>query len=109
MDNKEIQNRIRQERFVKNNGTVIRGINIFREKYVSLSDLQSALSTKVNVSDFIDCVNYLEEGKFIKLRRIGTELDTSIADTPLEELEAKLSVNGIRLMNGKITDPCIEL
>ena len=39
MDNNDILHKMRQERFVKNNGRVLRAVNVLREKYVDLSDL----------------------------------------------------------------------
>ncbi len=40
MDNKEMADRIRQKKFFRNNGIVLKGINMLRTRYVLLSDLR---------------------------------------------------------------------
>lgn len=109
MDNKDMQARIRQGRFVKNNGTILRAINIYRYKYLTLTDLRYAVELTIPETDLIDSVNYLYESDYIELRHTSTKADTSLADTPFEDLEAKLSAKGIQLLNGKVDDPCIDI
>ena len=40
MENKEIQDRIRQKKFFRNNGIVLKGINLLHTQYVRLSELK---------------------------------------------------------------------
>lgn len=105
---KEMQNRIKQNKFIKNNGTVLRAINMLRYKYIPLVDLKYALEPNINEAELIDSVNYLSESGFVELRHIGTKAEASLADMAFEEIEAKLSADGIKLLAGKKTDECIE-
>ena len=56
-----------------------------------------------------DCVNYLNEGGYIKLRDVEFHNEVAdLADAELHSLEAKLTAKGIAFLNGKISDPCIR-
>ena len=109
MDKNSIEQKIRQERFVKNNGKVLRTINMYRDKFMALSDLRFALEPNLSAAEIIDCVNYLSESNFIRLRKRYTHEDTILADTDFDEIEAKLSADGIKLLAGRKTDECIEI
>lgn len=109
MENRDMLSKIRQSKWIKNNGTVLRAINTLRVKYVALTDLQYALEPEVTKPDITDSVHYLHESGYIQLRHIGTKEDTSLADTPYDELEAMLTADGIRLLAGKRTDDCIDI
>lgn len=47
MEEKEMQSRIRQKKFFKNNGIVLKGINLLRTKYVQLTELKYALEPTI--------------------------------------------------------------
>ncbi|MCL2697937.1 MAG: type VI secretion protein [Oscillospiraceae bacterium] len=108
MDKNDVLNKMRQERFVKNNGCVLRAVNILREKYVNLSDLMPAISDDITESEYIDCVNYLSESEYIQLRNRISKENTTLADTELRLLEGKLTPKGIQLLSGRISDVCVE-
>lgn len=57
----------------------------------------------------MDCVNYLTEAEYIRLRVIGTDRQSTLADSDFSDMEAKLTAKGIRLINGVEADPCIDL
>ena len=60
-------------------------------------------------ADIADCVNYLNEGGYIKLRDVEFHNEVAdLADAELHSLEAKLTAKGIAFLNGKISDPCIR-
>lgn len=101
--------RIRREKFCDNNARVLCAINTLRTKYVRIRDLEYGLGADVTSSEISDCVNYLNEGGYIKLRdaEYHTEVD-DLADAELSRLEAKLTAKGIMYLNGKIDDPCIR-
>lgn len=108
MTEKDILQKMRADDFVKNNGKVLRAINIGRPRYNRLESLRSALEPDIDRSQFSDCVNYLSEAGYITLRRIGDKLPASVSDDDIGEIEAKVSAEGIRLLNGKKNDPCIR-
>lgn len=108
MNAMEMSEKIRQQRFIKNNGRVLRAINVLRTQYVSLSDLRLGLPSDITDSEYADCINYLTEIEYINVRNRETKEKTTLADTELRLLEAKLSGNGIKFLAGKITDDCVE-
>ena len=59
--------------------------------------------------DFLSSVNYLFLSEYILLRKIKTKEFADIADVPYEELEAKLSQKGIKLLDGTISDNSVEV
>lgn len=100
--------KIKARNFVKNNGQVLRTINILRVGYEKLSDVKYALGD-VSEHDFLSSVNYLFLSEYILLRKIKTKEPADIADVPYEELEAKLSQKGIKLLDGTISDNSVEV
>lgn len=108
MNENEIIKKMRSDKFVKNNGIVLRTINIGRTSYNRLSQLRRALEPDISKEEFCDCINYLSGAKMIDLRRCDNKKAADIADDCIDDVEAKVSVQGIRLLAGKISDPCIE-
>lgn len=104
----EYMQKIKARNFVKNNGQVLRTINILRVGYEKLSDVKYALGD-VSENDFLSSVNYLFLSEYILLRKIKTKEFADIADVPYEELEAKLSQKGIKLLDGTISDNSVEV
>lgn len=104
----EYMQKIKAKNFVKNNGYILRTINILRVNYEKLSDVKYALSD-VSEHDFLSSVNYLFLSEYILLRHIKTKAPADIADVPYEEIEAKLSSKGIKLLDGTITDNSVEV
>lgn len=101
--------RVHREKFCDNNARVLRAINILRTKYVRIRELEYGLGVEMTDSEVADCVNYLNEGSYIKLRDIEFHNEVAdLADAELHSLEAKLTVKGIAFLNGKISDPCIR-
>ena len=109
MDVKDLQNKFSQNKFFKNNGIVLKGVNLLRSKYVSLDELKDALQTNITETEFVDSINYLSESGYIKLRNIKSKITTYLSDTPLEEIEAKVSADGIKLVAGVKIDECIRV
>lgn len=101
--------RVRRAKFVDNNARVLRAINMFRTKYMKIKDLEYGLELEVAATEIADCVNYLNEGGYIKLRDIEFHAEIAdLADAELDTLEAKLTAKGIAFLNGKVDDPCIR-
>ena len=101
--------RVHREKFCDNNARVLRAINILRTKFVRIRELEYGLGVEMTDSEVADCVNYLNEGSYIKLRDIEFHNEVAdLADAELHSLEAKLTAKGIAFLNGKISDPCIR-
>ena len=93
--------KIKARNFVQNNGQILRTINILHVNYEKLSDVKYAIGN-VSEHDFLSSVNYLFLSEYILLRNIKTKEPADIADVPYEELEAKLSSKGIKLLEGSV-------
>ena len=101
--------RIRREKFLDNNSRVLRAINTLRTQYVKIRELEYGLGAEMTSAEIADCVNYLNEGGYIKLRDVEFHnAINDLADAELHSLEAKLTAKGIAFLNGKISDPCIR-
>lgn len=107
-DKDKLIQKIRQGRFVENNGRVLRTINILRTQYIKLSDCCYALDD-VAETDFLDCINFLSRAGYIDLRTCDGHRSAQLADHDYEDLEAALSEKGIRLLGGDITDDMVDV
>ncbi len=104
-----MQERIRQKKFFRNNGVVLKGINLLREKYVQLSELKYALEPTLTEQELRDSVNYLSESGYINMRNIRSKQPTTLADCDFYEIEAKVSADGIKIIACVKSDECIEV
>lgn len=109
METKELQERIRQKKFFHNNGIVLKGVNLLREKYVHLSELKYAFEPSMSEQELRDSLNYLSESRYINMRRIDSKKETTLADCEFNEIEAKVSADGIKIIACVRTDECIEV
>ncbi len=109
MDTKEMAERIRQKKFFRNNGMVLKGINMLHTKYVRLADLRYALEPSLSESEIMDSINYLSESSYIKTRNYHTKQVADLADCSFDDLEAKVSSDGIKIIACVKADDCIDV
>ncbi len=100
--------KMRAGRFIKNNGRVLRTINLLRYKYEKLEEVKYALDDMPE-NEYLDSLNYLSEAGYIQMRRVTSKQIAEIADVDYIQLEAKLTEKGIRLLAGKLQDDLIEV
>lgn len=100
--------KMRAGRFIKNNGRVLRTINLWRYKYEKLEEVKYALEDMPE-NEYLDSLNYLSEAGYIQIRRVTSKQIAEIADVDYVHLEAKLTEKGIRLLAGKLEDDLIEV
>ncbi|MEG0491445.1 MAG: type VI secretion protein [Hydrogenoanaerobacterium sp.] len=108
MNNEELLKKMRAARFIENNGRVLRTINILRHKYEQLKDIRFALDD-LEEAGFLDCINFLTEAGYIKLRSVASKACSAIEDADYTLLEAKLTEKGIRLLSGQLADDMVEI
>ncbi len=108
MDNTEMLRKMRAGKFIKNNGLVLRAINILRHKPEHLEDVRYALASKMSETEYLDCINFLSEAGYILVRNIETKAPASISDFDYIYLEAKVSEKGLRLLGGEFIDKMID-
>ena len=82
--------------------------SIENENAEKLEDVEFALG-EITEHEFLSSVNYLFLSEYILLRHIKTKQAADIADFQYEELEAKLSSLGIKLLEGSVTDNSVEV
>lgn len=109
MEFEEMQNRIRQKKIFRNNGMVLKGVNMLRTKYVTLMELKYALEPAMTEAEFRDSVNYLSESGYINMRNIHDKQPTTLADCNFEDIEAKVSADGIKIIACVKSDECIDV
>lgn len=101
--------KIKREKFVDNNARVLRAVNTLHTRYVKIKDLEYGLAPDISAAEISDCINYLNESGYIKLREVESKAEVlDLADAEIGRLEGKLTAKGISLLNGKISDPCIR-
>ena len=70
-----MKKRLEAANFISNNGRVLRTINVLRYKYNELKSVETVLEMDgVEKWEFLDCINYLTEEKYIRLRDIATRM-----------------------------------
>lgn len=109
MESKEMAERIRQKKFFRNNGIVLKGINLLRTQFVSLTELKYALEPAMTESELRDSVNYLSESGYINMRNIHDKQPTTLADCDFNDIEAKVSADGIKIIACVRSDECIDV
>ena len=85
-----------------------RTINILRYDYKKLREIEYALPDMEH-GEIVDSVNYLAECGYIRLRHVVSQRSAALSDTRWEEIEAKLTADGIRLLAGCRQDECVEV
>lgn len=110
-DKDDIKKQMRASAFCRNNGCVMRTINILRSSYTKLLDVQRVMDGEgINCADFIDCINYLHMANYIQMRNVRThDACNDFADVDWQEQEAKITAAGVRLMGGAIHDGMVEV
>lgn len=104
-----IKDQLMKNKFIKNNGAVIRAINLLRTDYVNLVDVTAALEPQIAENEALDSLNYLLEGGYVRLVKIRSEQAVDCIGDDYTQLAGKLTAKGIQLVNGAIEDPCIDL
>ena len=57
----------------------------------------------------LDSVNYLTESEYIQLRDISSKTPATLADCEADQLEAKLTDKGIKLLSGRLKDELVDI
>ncbi|MDE5620658.1 MAG: type VI secretion protein [Ruminococcus sp.] len=107
MDKETLNRRISAGNFVKNNGSVLRAVNILKTKFNRLKDIKYALNIEKN--DVENSINYLHEAGYLHLRNSENRQPSSLSDDDFDALEGKLTARGIQLLAGVIQDECVEV
>ncbi|EJU21162.1 hypothetical protein HMPREF1143_1990 [Peptoanaerobacter stomatis] len=106
----EIRKKIEQSDFAKNNGRVIRTINVLSGKFINVDSVCDALNNVMSIGEFDECLIYLYKGVYIEVREAATQrIVDDFAKYVYSELEVTLTQKGIKLARGFITDEAVEI
>ncbi len=112
MNREEMVKKIRANRFPRNNGAVLMCINLLnRHGYTALEQVkQGVQSWDVEKEEFLDGINFLSQAGYIETRSIeGKVPGADLADYEYREIEVRVSERGIRLLQGSLSDECVEV
>lgn len=103
----ELLQRIQSGNFIHNNGRVIRTINLLKDKYAKLSEVQYGCGT-ISHGELRESLDFLSEEGYIRLRTVSEHLPSALSDADFENLEAKVTGKGFRLLWGNIKDQMVK-
>lgn len=104
----KIKQKIENGNFIKNNGRILKMLNVMSGEFKKLTELKYVLSD-MEEYEIVKSIDYLFESGYIKLRNYETKQPAALADTPFKYLSAKLTNTGIQVLVEKIKDACINL
>lgn len=109
MDKKKIINEIEANDFSKQNGSVIRTIGtVFNTKWFDACDLKVVFKD-LEESDIYQTLDYLQQGSFIAVRNKESKDNVEVYDFDLDEIEIRLTNEGLKLLMIRKKDELIEI
>lgn len=112
MNREEMMKQIRADAFPRNNGSVLTCINLLnRHSFSPLEQVRLGVENwGIEKADFLDSIHFLKQSGYIETRTIeGKFPDADLADYEYQEIEARASEKGIRLLAGTIDDECVKV
>lgn len=112
MDMKEkLLAEMEQSDFAKNNGKIMRTLNVLAPSYHNLSSIQRILKDDgIGEGQYAACLDFLALEGYILLRTVKDHVRCEdLADHNWTELEAKLSGKGMRVLEKDVKDAMIEV
>ena len=112
MDMKEkLLAEMEQSDYAKNNGKIMRTLNVLAPSYHNLSSIQRILKDDViGEGQYAACLDFLALEGYILLRTVKDHVRCEdLADHNWTELEAKLSGKGMRVLEKDVKDAMIEV
>lgn len=99
---------IEKGNFKDNNGAIMRLFNMAAYKFYKIKEIMYALPY-ISKEDVLKGMDYLSGEGYVIVRNILTREVADISDNSYDELEAKLSTKGMKLLECAITDPLVDL
>lgn len=90
------------------NGSVLRTLNVISGGKCRLSDLECVFNG-INRYHFLDSLEYLAESEYIELKNGTTGSRTDLETGQFSATNAVLTGKGIRILQGFLTDECVEV
>jgi len=109
VNKKKVIDEIVANDFAKQNGAIVRTMgNIFHSTWFKASDLQVVFRDK-DESDIYFSLDYLQQCGMIAARHIESKEPVEINDFDLDEMEIRLTADGIKLLMVRKKDELIEI
>lgn len=109
LNKKKIMDEIAAKDFSELNGAVMRTIGtVFNSRWFKASDLLVAFKDK-DETDIYFSLDYLQQGGFIAVRSIESKEAVEIYDFDLDEVEVRLTNDGLKLLMFRKKDELIEI
>lgn len=106
---KEMRKKILQGNFAKNNGRILRAINVLTGKFINLELIKDAVGEYMDSGEFFESIEYLYKSFYIEVKTKGGKTIDEIYKYPTDYLEVCLNQKGIKLAKGFITDEAVEI
>ena len=108
----ELRRKIRASQFPRKNGQVLMCVNLInRHGYTPLEQVEAgAKNWDVSRGELMDAFNFLAQEGYLESRSIRDHvMNADLADYSYRDIEVRLSGKGIRLLQGTLADPCVEV
>ena len=92
--------------FRENNGNILQKFDLLGHQFTRLISLRKA-NLELDIDVFLKSVNFLQQAGYIEIRSIESQGPVLLPDAEYTALEARVSHQGGRLLNGEIFDKMI--
>ncbi len=108
MKDKEVKKIIVADSFARNNGRVMRNINVLCGKWIRLEVIKETLSELTDY-EVQESLQYLQQAEYIDVRHCTSKKEVDISECCYRDSETRLSEKGIRLAKYLITDEAVKV
>lgn len=105
-DELEMKRRLEVGNFARDNGRIIRAINVLRGRWIDLGSIKDALSEVENLEQSLI---YLERAEYIHVRSMETKESVEVVEANDQTCEVTLTQTGIQLALYFIEDPAVKV
>ena len=94
--------------FARLNGKIMRTLGVFARPWMKGNNLKDA-SEQEDDSDIYSSLDYLQQCNLISVRVVGSTDPVEVYDFDIEELEFRVTADGVKLLMMKKKDELVEL
>lgn len=108
MNKDRILRDLEKNEFAKNNGKIMRVINVLKGNYVNLDDIFKAIRT-IDIDKFRQSIEYLQKAQYIEVRDVDSKEALDIDKVFLKYSETTPTAKGMRLLMYIEKDEAVEI
>lgn len=106
----EVKKKLMQNDFAKNNGRIIRTVNVMGGKFVNAHSVCEALGSYMNLCEFDESFIYLHKSCYIEIRlKNGGKIIDDFGKYAYSDVEVALTQKGIKIARGFIVDEAVDI